>query len=176
MRTPASSLWLLAALCGARADVVRTYGYCPEVSAAQFDRGFAACARLSLNYTRGDVLPLDNSVETTVTNAAATADCGLALPSLGSSPANLSCYIQVSIAPYVDVAERNLRFYECVDEAEDPRPARFESEMIAAIIVIGLIFLLPNAWLALVWPPTPWCPCWKGISLWPPHLSVLWPI
>jgi len=110
-----------------------------------------------------------------VTNAAATADCGLALPSLGSSPANLSCYIQVSIAPYVDVAERNLRFYECVDEAEDPRPARFESEMIAAIIVIGLIFLLPNAWLALVWlsrpraesggAPAPAGPAAEGFSL-----------
>jgi len=51
--------------------VTRTWGYCPIVSSADFAKGFAACARLSFNYSAGGPVAQSDSIAARVTNAAA---------------------------------------------------------------------------------------------------------
>lgn len=131
--------------------VLRTFGYCPIVSVARFDAGFASCARLALNYTAGGPVAAARSVTANVSNAAASAMGRAGACGLVSRPENLSCYFQVSIAPFATPGlHPDLGFYECAPEALEPAPPRFEREMIGAVVIVGLLFLVPNVLLLLV--------------------------
>eukprot|EP00962_Isochrysis_galbana_P014595 scaffold4184_cov120-Isochrysis_galbana.AAC.10 len=129
--------------------VTRTWGYCPIVSSADFAKGFAACARLSFNYSAGGPVAQSDSIAARVTNAAAAPGrrCGLV-----ERPQNLSCFFQVEHTPYSSAGyHMGLQHYECAAEAVEPRLTRFTVELAIAVTVVGLLFLLPNLWLLLIY-------------------------
>jgi len=129
--------------------VTRTFGYCPVVSAAKFTDGFAACRRLSTNYTNGGPVALADSITANVTNAAANPNrlCGLS-----ARPQNLSCFFQVQITPFTTPGiNPDLGYYDCAPAASVPQPSYFTVELIIAVSLVGLAFIVPNLWLLFIY-------------------------
>ena len=149
----------------------RTFSYCPEVSSANFERGFAACARLGTtnyssasglgpaslgssqwgNFTMGSVswnYTARLGVRSNSSNA-----CGPDLHPLSPMASQgLSCVQQVRLSPYMLPGGVDDSFFQCNLGAERrsewPGTPNWGEPIVVAIL-IGIFFLIPI--VAVIW-------------------------
>ena len=149
----------------------RTFSYCPVISSASFERGFAACARLGTtnysdasgvdpaslgssqwgNFTTGSV-SWNYTARLAVRSNSSTA-CGPGLHPLSPMESQgLSCVQQVRLSPYMLPGGVDDSFFQCNLGAE--RRSEWPGtpnwgEPIAVIILISIFFLIPI--VSVIW-------------------------